>query len=304
MSICSHNRTRQRYSVAGLGIEVNSCLNEAFYFELPPSFESFRSPAGASDLRLKITSQDAVHPQGELVYESGLNWRIRQDQDGPLYESYHPGSGRVVATAAARENFQSYEVVFDETTLHWLWESAASPMPRPLPVGLPYPLEQLLLLPALARADGFMVHACGAVLNGRAFVFAGHSGDGKTSLARLLADEGVELLSDERIVLRKQEGVFVAHGTPWPGEGNVVSSAAYPLGGIFVLRKGESHRLIRQRRSTLAAELLSRSIVPYYFPSETAQILDLHHEIAGSVPLHVLEFSLSPGLVPVLSQAL
>lgn len=291
-----------RYSVAGLAIEFDSRLGESFCFQLPKPFEAFRLQNGNPDLQFAIFSQDSIPPQGDLIYETDLNWRIRRNDDGPIFESYHPASRRVLASAAAQDDFKKYEVLFDEGTLRWLWETSGSPMPRPLTLDLPYPFEQLLLLPVLAKADGFMVHACGAVLDGKALVFAGHSNDGKTTLSRLLAAEGLELLSDERIAIRKQEGVFVAHGTPWPGQGNVFSPAAYPLGGMYLLRKARRHRLIRQRSSTLAAELLSRSIVPYYFPEETARILELHHEIATAVPLRSLEFSLSPGLVPILSQ--
>jgi hypothetical protein len=147
-----------------------------------------------------------------------------------------------------------------------------------------------------------LVHAAGAVVNGRALVLAGHSGDGKTTISRLLGDEGVELLSDERIALRKQEDGFFAYGTPWPGEGNVVSRAAYPLGGVLLLRKSKRLRLTWEPPASLAAELLSRSIVPYYLPEEATHILDLLQEIVGSVPLGVLEFTRSPGLLSVLSQ--
>ena len=46
----------------------------------------------------------------------------------------------------------------------------------------------------------------------------------------------------------------------------MVSSARFPLGGIFLLRKAAQHRLVHGgiERSTLLAEILSRSLVPYY----------------------------------------
>jgi hypothetical protein len=48
----------------------------------------------------------------------------------------------------------------------------------------------------LARAGGFLVHAASAVRNGRAFLFAGVSGAGKTTISRL-APPDVALLTDE-----------------------------------------------------------------------------------------------------------
>jgi hypothetical protein len=56
----------------------------------------------------------------------------------------------------------------------------------------------------LARSGGFLVHGAGAVRNGRAFIFAGISGTGKTTIARL-APPDVTLLTDEISYVRSQE---------------------------------------------------------------------------------------------------
>ena len=67
----------------------------------------------------------------------------------------------------------------------------------------------------LAREGGFLVHGASAVRNGRAFVFAGVSGAGKTTLARL-APPDVTLLTDEISYIRPQE-----QGTGGRGQGTV-----------------------------------------------------------------------------------
>jgi hypothetical protein len=254
------------------------------------------------DLQVVLSCDGLSPSKAALVHESGLNWRIRRDREGPFIECYHPPSSRVLALAVARDGFRRYEVTFDGETVEWLSEHAEYPLSRPIPVSLPYPLEQLLVIPALARRNGFLMHAAGAAVDGKAFVFAGHSGDGKTTLSRMLAEEGLELLSDERIAIRKMNGGFMAYGTPWSGEGRVVSAAEYPLGGVLVLRKGREHRFREESGSVLAAELLSRSIVPYYFPEETQRIVALLPELASKVTLGELDFALKSGLSTVLSQ--
>jgi hypothetical protein len=161
---------------------------------------------------------------------------------------------------------------------------------------LPHPLDQLFFVPPLANRGGFLVHACAAAIDGKALVFAGHSGDGKTTLARLLQNEGVELLSDERVAIRREGGGFRVYGTPWPGEGNVVSTASYPLAGILILRKAPHHCIVGGKGTSLAAELLARSIRPAYLPRELGRILDLVVSVAESVPIRELEFAIAPGL--------
>lgn len=63
----------------------------------------------------------------------------------------------------------------------------------------PYSIDAVLRIVhtlVLSRQGGFLVHAASAVRNGRAFLFAGVSGAGKTTMA-MLAEYGILLLSHE-----------------------------------------------------------------------------------------------------------
>ena len=268
-------------------------------FELPGEFAPFETPQATPQLSLVADSRAGLgFTTAARIYDSGLNWMLREQPGRIAFESYHLYSGLMVS--AATEDSRRYDVLFHEANWERIWSLTRGAHPG---FQLPYPLHQLLFLAPLAHQSGFLLHASGAVIDGRAFVFAGHSGDGKTTLSRLLAAEGLELLSDERIALRREGAAFRAYGTPWPGEGEIVSSASYPLGGVFILKKADRHCIREGRPSLLAAELLSRAIVPYYFHHETHAILGLIHDVAAAVPLRELEFSLSDGLLPVLARA-
>ena len=298
---------RGRFSIAGIAADIQVGSGIMAPLELPGPFASFEvsgeasiGTADAAEITIAADSLVSIPPtDAALAYESGLNWLVRKAEGQFIFECYHPHRGRLI-TATTGPGFQHYELVFDETRWGQLWSSE--------PDGhsdfqLPHPLDQLLFLAPLARSQGLLLHASGAVIDGKAFVFAGHSGDGKTTLSRMLAAEGLELLSDERIALRREGESFRAYGTPWPGEGDVVSSSSYPLAGVFLLKKGDRHRVRDGRPSLLAAELLSRAIVPYYLADETQNVLDVVHHLASLVPLRELEFSLADGLLPILSRA-
>jgi hypothetical protein len=293
----------RRFSIAGIAAEITVAASMKAPLELPGPFASFEASVETGDspeIRIAADSRASIPPtSAALAYESGLNWRVRKAEGRTIFECYHPQRGRLVI-ATASPGFQHYELVFDEANWGQLWSRE--------PAGhsgfqLPHPLDQLLFLAPLARANGLLLHASGAVIDGKAFVFAGHSGDGKTTLSRLLAAEGLELLSDERIALRLEGDSFRAYGTPWPGEGDVVACSSYPLAGVFLLKKGDRHRVHAGRPSLLAAELLSRAIIPYYLAEETQNILEVVHHLVSSVPLRELEFSLSGGLLPILARA-
>jgi hypothetical protein len=93
----------------------------------------------------------------------------------------------------------------------------------------------------LAREAGFLVHAASAVRNGRAFLFAGVSGAGKTTISRL-APPDVEVLTDEISYVRRAESGYEAFGTPFAGElARVGENIRAPLSGLYLLSQGSSN---------------------------------------------------------------
>jgi len=89
----------------------------------------------------------------------------------------------------------------------------------------------------LPRKQGFLLHASAAVMKGRACAFAGVSGSGKTTMARLLPAR--VMLSDELVALRKKQDRFYLFGTPFWGEFKGKGNASpYPLTNLFFLKKG------------------------------------------------------------------
>ncbi len=72
----------------------------------------------------------------------------------------------------------------------------------------PYSIDSVLRIVhtlILAREGGFLLHSAGAIRNGRAFLFSGVSGAGKTTISRL-APPDVTLLTDEVSYIRRNEG--------------------------------------------------------------------------------------------------
>lgn len=270
--------------------------------QLPIYFESFAAPSDSPiDIGVTLKPASLAAPsEGAIVFESMMNWRVCVFEETYGYEWYHPLSAAVLMRAEWRAGSDSVEIGFDLRAWRRMEETHWRNVPNPGLTLLP-PFEQLPFVAPLAWRDAFLVHACGATRDGLAYVFAGHSGDGKTTLSRLLISEGFELLSDERVVIRGRGSSFMAYGTPWPGEGNAVSPAGFPLAGIFLLCKGSDHQVRGGKRAVLASEFLARAIVPYYLPIETEMILALLQELAQAVPLKELQFARKGGLARVLA---
>jgi hypothetical protein len=161
----------------------------------------------------------------------------------------------------------------------------------PLPPPLIYPLDQILLMYVLARHDGLLVHAAGAVANGRGLVFPGRSGAGKSTISRCLAaDARVGVLSDDRIVIRKSTAGYILYGTPWPGDAGIAENAGAPLRGLLFLHKDSCDRL-RPISSTAAVErLLQVTSVPWYDRDVMDRVVSACEALALAVPACELSF--------------
>lgn len=84
-----------------------------------------------------------------------------------------------------------------------------------------YDFLQVLLINYFAqRKSGIFIHAMGIRdLDRKGFLFAGRSGYGKSTSARIWYKHSrAMVLNDDRIVVRKIRGKFVIYGSPWYGD--------------------------------------------------------------------------------------
>jgi hypothetical protein len=88
--------------------------------------------------------------------------------------------------------------------------------------------------------NAFIVHSSAVVRNGKAALFLAHDGGGKTTVARQVPFN--DILGDDQVLLRKQNGGIFAHSTPW----NKITSGpvSAPLGAIFLIEKSNRFKLI------------------------------------------------------------
>lgn len=200
----------------------------------------------------------------------------------------------------------------------------------------PYAIDAVLRILhslILARTGGFLVHAASAVRNGRAFVFAGVSGTGKTTLARL-APRDVALLTDEisyispgsrtqtprpgarspepkPSIARSESKIgdsdpqnpipksvapaFQAFGTPFAGELACIGrNVRAPLGSLFLLEQGLENRIEALSEAEAARELL-RHVLFFARDEELVRILfQTVLDFVTRVPVRRLVFARDP----------
>lgn len=163
-----------------------------------------------------------------------------------------------------------------------------------------FPTDQILIAQLLASRNACYLHSSGVSFKGRGLLFMGHSEAGKSTMIKMLKDR-VEILCDDRIIIRKDADGFLVHGTWSHGEIPDVSSSSAPLAAIFFLRKSGENRLVPiSRKQDVVSGLLSCLIKPHATAGWWENMLGLVDHIGRRVPCYELLFDKSGEIVNVL----
>jgi len=195
--------------------EFAALLEDRYGSFIKPLAPSPRPPAPAREAHQACLDIDLIPPR-----------TITEDED----ISVRLESGRWIITRG------DFRAEWDPRTSHgWVRQS-----PNPYSIdGVLRILHSLFL----AREGGFLVHAASAVRNGRAFLFAGVSGAGKTTLSRL-APPDAEVLTDEISYVRPCSSGYEAFGTPFAGElARIGANLRAPLATLYLLVQGSENRI-------------------------------------------------------------
>jgi len=157
----------------------------------------------------------------------------------------------------------------------------------------PYSLDSVLRILhslILTQRGGFLLHAASAICEGRAYLFSGVSGAGKTTMTRL-APADVTLLTDEISYLRPNAEGYSAFGTPFAGElARAGENCVAPVSALFFLEQGPENR-VDELSSAEAIRRLMRNIL--FFAEDQGlmeTLLATACEFVARVPIRRLTF--------------
>lgn len=177
-----------------------------------------------------------------MLFQAKENWRCYIYKRNYIFETYESQENESMLKITRVCNIDKY------------WSTAKvyiSPKINTANNGRTWSLEQLMRIlgqlitvSILHRFQGLLIHSSGVILNGEGIIFAGISGAGKTTLTKLWQKRSnATVLSDDRVIVRKEKEKYFVYGTPWPGEGKAVSSQKVPLRKIFFLSKAHRNKL-------------------------------------------------------------
>lgn len=143
----------------------------------------------------------------------------------------------------------------------------------------------------LLNYEGFYLHASAVVRDGKAYLFSGPCGTGKSTHTRLWCDTfpGCTIINDDKPALRCIDGVWYAYGTPWCGKDGINQNMRSPLAGICFLKQAKENR-IRQLTATEALrKILSQTIHKFHNIADLDLLLSHLGNMLGKIPVFEME---------------
>lgn len=141
-----------------------------------------------------------------------------------------------------------------------------------------------------------MIHASGVILNHKAYLFVGKSGEGKSTAAKLA---GGKILADDRSIFRIIGEKVYIYGSPFP-EANPFpkQNSRYELGAIFLLRKVRSIAEVICKPITKKSalfKLLPHAVIRDEAPPEEKQqqiiwTFHLCQKLVVNIPVYTLSY--------------
>lgn len=258
-------------------------------------------PQSGADIRVEVVSRpipSTLFSDTEKIFDGGPAWNICRCQDGYLI-TFAPFENKpYLWTLHASEDFSAVTAYVNSS----LGRRQNDRVLLPCPVF--YPLDQIILIHYFARNSGIIVHCAGLEYNRRTSIFPGRSGAGKSTVCRILQNaDDIHLLSDDRMVIRRVNGVYQAHGTPWPGEAGMALNRKSLLESIYFLNHAESNSLNTLDSSEALKRLFSVASIPWYDREIVANVLDFCGELVGAIPCFELHFTLDEQLVNFLKES-
>jgi molybdenum cofactor biosynthesis enzyme MoaA len=169
-----------------------------------------------------------------------------------------------------------------------------------------FPTDQILLARLLADRAGCLVHSGCLTIDGQGLLFVGQSGMGKSTTMELVRShlgDRVEILCDDRNIVRRWPEGFRVHGTWSHGDIPEVSSASAPLRAILFLEQDVGNVIEPlEDRIEVWERLLPRLIKPMVTAEWWHKELDVLAGIVDEIPCYIMRFDKSGAIVPELER--
>lgn len=158
----------------------------------------------------------------------------------------------------------------------------------------------------LAQNRGlFVLHSASVLYRGKAWLFSGSSGTGKSTHTNLWHEiYQTPLLNGDLNMIGWDNGVPTVYGLPWCGTSNVCTSKNHPLGGITFLKQAPFNRVTVPSPDTKVHYLIQRLISPCWTEELLLKNISFAEKFTDAVPIFRLHCTKDAEAASVMKSAI
>jgi hypothetical protein len=252
------------------GLHLRLCGPEAVFAPDFAPFAAEESGEDAADCTVYIhTETPAAAENGALLLRS----RDLFVYDGETaYRLLFPAADRILEARLQK----------DGTCAHFYIQA---PFRGTLPEDLFHAIRLVFLYLAQLRGQ-FVLHSASILYNGKAWLFSGSSGMGKSTHTNLWKSRyQTPILNGDLNLLALTPQGAVVHGLPWCGTSRMATTETYPLGGIVLLGKAGTDQIETLTDDKKALLVMQRLISPSWTAEQLAADLAFTTALTARVPV-------------------
>ena len=144
----------------------------------------------------------------------------------------------------------------------------------------------------LLEFNGFYIHASTVVLDGKAYLFSGHSTAGKsthTCLWQQVFGSAARVINDDKPALRRIDGVWYAYGTPWCGKDGININERAPIAGVCFMKKAADNHIRRLTKTEALQKVLGQTIRKSLTMEQMDRLITALDDFLRTIPVYELE---------------
>lgn len=282
------------YCVAGLLMAITAPKKA---FELLTNYHPFAIPAPTGEVLLHIAVSVDEQPSSdswEHVYTD------RSDEDMPRIEMYRSEEEWLLCVSVYRDApidcVMRCSTDWHKVTLY------------PNPENFRFAVDNAAMLTfAFASADRntLLFHSSVTVREGKAYMFLGHSGTGKSTHSRqwMTAFADAWLLNDDNPVVRLLEnGEVRVYGSPWSGKTPCYKNDSAPVQALVQLAQAPENKIARLRMTQAYPYILSSVSGLKVLPQMMDRLYESIARLLEITPVYRLECLPEPSAAQLCAQ--
>ena len=143
----------------------------------------------------------------------------------------------------------------------------------------------------LINHDTLLIHGSAISVDGKAYLFIAPSGTGKSTHTRLWREHfghRALMVNDDKPLIKIEDDVVYACGTPWSGKHRLDNNVMVPLAGICFLERGETNSIAKLKVEDAYEYLLLQTYRPEV-DDLSIRTFDLLDKLLAQVPFYKMQ---------------